>query len=138
VVVMQAGRILQAADPATLYRCPADPAVAGFVGRGSLVAAERIAGKDAVRIGGTEIAARCSGQAGLAGGPVTVLLRPEALRLADSGLPATVMSSIYRGAVHEVQLWTETGERLSLDSAVPLARGALVQVAVADAWVVPD
>ena len=138
VVVMQAGRILQADAPTALYRCPADQAVAGFVGRGFLLTgtlAGRQGGTAEVDIAGARIGARIGGAA--AAGQVTVLLRPEALGLSDRGIPATVISAIYRGAVFEVQLQTDAGERLALDSLSPLAKGTRVHVAVSDAWVVP-
>jgi iron(III) transport system ATP-binding protein len=138
VVVMQAGRILQADAPTALYRCPADQAVAGFVGRGFLLTgtlASRQGGTAEVDIAGARIGARIGGAA--AAGPVTVLLRPEALGLSDRGIPATVISAIYRGAVFEVQLQTDAGERLALDSLSPPAKGTRVHVAVSDAWVVP-
>lgn len=140
VVVMQAGRILQADAPTALYRCPADRFVAGSVGRGVLLSGElvsRQADMARIRIGAHPIAARMSGADERAGGPVTVLVRPEALSVAESGIPATVTSVIYRGAGYEVQLQTETGERLSLDSQTPPDHGRHVHVAVSDAWVVP-
>ena len=140
VVVMQAGRILQADAPENLYRCPADRAVAGFVGRGFLVGGVLVgleASTAAVKISGATIPARMAEKPVGIGDPITVLLRPEALRLAEGGIPATVVSVIYRGANYEVQLQTAGGERLALDSPLPPAVGTPVHIAVSDAWVVP-
>ena len=138
VAVMSKGRLLQAATPQDIYRSPADVAVAGFVGRGSLLSGNTVdhSGQTAtIDIAGHRLAARSHAQPR---GAVKVLLRPEALRIASEGLPATVLDSVYRGPVHEVRLaLAEPGQHLLVDSAEALAAGQLVHVAVSDAWVVP-
>ena len=139
VVVMEAGRILQSDTPAEIYRSPADRRVAGFVGRGFLLPCEigwSGEGRAAVTVAGHATEARTG--PGRVPGPATVLLRPEMLSLASDGLPATVVGSIYRGAVHEVQLRTDAGERLAVDCPAPPPIGERVRVAVSDAWIVPD
>jgi iron(III) transport system ATP-binding protein len=137
VAVMDRGRMLQVAPPAEVYHSPADATVAGFVGRGTLVAGQATGdenGSAIVEIAGRRIAARA---ARAVAGPVKVLLRPEALSLADTGLPATVLSSTYRGPVHEVRLGLAGGgEELVLDCRHPPAVGEQVHAAVADAWVI--
>jgi iron(III) transport system ATP-binding protein len=139
VAVMSNGKLLQAAAPQEIYRSPADAAVAGFVGRGSLISGNAVdhAGETAtIDIAGHRLAARSSsGRAGA----VKVLLRPEALRIASEGLLATVLDSVYRGPVHEVRLaLAEPGQHLLVDSAEALTTGQQVHVAVSDAWVVPS
>ncbi|MGX8013712.1 ABC transporter ATP-binding protein [Mesorhizobium sp. ORM8.1] len=139
VAVMSNGKLLQSAAPEEIYRSPADAAVAGFVGRGSLISGNAVdhAGETAtIDIAGHRLAARSnSGRAGA----VRVLLRPEALRIASEGLPATVLDSVYRGPVHEVRLaLAEPGQHLLVDSAEALTAGQFVHVAVSDAWVVPS
>jgi len=138
VAVMSKGRLLQAAPPQEIYRSPADAAVAGFVGRGSLVSGNSVGHSDRtsiIDIAGHRLTARSHENPA---GPVKVLLRPEALRIADEGLPATVLDSVYRGPVHEVRLALgEPGQHLLVDSAEALAAGQRVHVAVSDAWVVP-
>ncbi|MEZ2332953.1 ABC transporter ATP-binding protein [Mesorhizobium sp. RCC_202] len=137
VAVMSKGKLLQAASPREIYRSPADAAVAGFVGRGSLVSGNAVdhAGETAtIDIAGHRLAARSNRERA---GAVKVLLRPEALRIATEGLPATVLDSVYRGPVHEVRLTLEPGQHLLIDSAEALMAGQQVHVAVSDAWVVP-
>lgn len=138
VAVMSKGRLLQAATPQEIYRSPADAAVAGFVGRGSLISGNTVdhSGETStIDIGGHRLAARSHGEPT---GAVKVLLRPEALRIAADGLPATVLDSVYRGPVHEVRLSLSGPEQqLLVDSTEALTAGQRVHVAVSDAWVVP-
>ncbi|MEW6634419.1 MAG: ABC transporter ATP-binding protein [Pseudomonadota bacterium] len=138
VAVMSKGRLLQAAPPQEIYRSPADAAVAGFVGRGSLISGNTVhhsGTTSTVDVAGHRLAARSLGEPT---GVVKVLLRPEALRIAPDGLPATVLDSVYRGAVHEVRLaLSGPGQQLLVDSTEALATGDRVHVAVSDAWVVP-
>ena len=140
VAVMDRGRVLQVAPPGEVYRAPADATVAGFVGRGSIVAGVALAdGSHAasVEIAGHRIQARFAGS--FSAGPVKVLLRPESLGLAEAGLRATVLSTTYRGPVHELRLGlAESGEELVLDCPRALAPGECVHIAVADAWIVPN
>ena len=95
---------------------------------------ERQASSALVDVAGYRVAAR-----GVADGSDTIklLLRPEALRLADDGLAATVQESTYRGAVYETRLELANGERLTLDSPSALRIGETVHVAIADAWIIP-
>ncbi|MDX8513447.1 ABC transporter ATP-binding protein [Mesorhizobium captivum] len=138
VAVMSKGQLLQAATPQEVYRSPADAAVAGFVGRGSLISGNTVnhSGQTStIDIAGHRLAARSHGEPK---GTVKVLLRPEALHIAADGLPATVLDSVYRGPVHEVRLaLSEPGQLLLIDSTEALAAGQRVHVAVSDAWVVP-
>lgn len=117
VVVMRDGEIRQSGDPIAVYRRPADVWTGQFVG-------------DAVVLTGVAdgSGARCSlGTLALtpAGtpliGPVTVLLRPEQLRLGardagtrdpgSGGRPeVTVTAVAYRGRDWRVQAVTEAGE----------------------------
>jgi len=137
IAVMNAGNILQIAAPVEVYHSPADQRVAGFIGRGTPVSGtvvERRASSALVDVAGYRLAAR-----GVADGSdaIKLLLRPEALRLADDGLAATVQESTYRGAVYETRLELANGERLTLDSPSALRIGETVHVAIADAWIIP-
>jgi iron(III) transport system ATP-binding protein len=138
VAVMQDGRVLQFAPPEEVYHRPADAAVARFVGRGSLVSGimVRKGGIAEVEIAGQRIVARLNGRTD---GPAMVLLRPEHMRLGDAGLTAKVLSSTYRGPVHELRLaLADTGEELVVDSPTRAAAGEMVRVAVTDAWIIPS
>ncbi|MDK9697919.1 MAG: ABC transporter ATP-binding protein [Siculibacillus sp.] len=139
IAVLHAGRVMQFATPRDLYAAPRCRLVAEFVGRGRLVSAlAGPAGPGHVRvtIAGSTVAARTDGTAA---GAVTVLIRPEALSLADDGLPATVLRTTYRGPVHEVEVRVgASDETLVLDVAgEPPPVGGAVRIAVADAWIVP-
>lgn len=92
--VMDRGRILQWAEPATLYARPVDRFVAGFIGRGSVVPATAL---------------------GLPGDG-DVLVRPQAL-VADAagGLVAEVVSCSFRGPGQVVQLRLASGDMVEID-----------------------
>jgi len=89
IVVLREGRLIQEADPLTLYHCPADPWVAGLTGRYSLLDGTFVEAGDgwvSVRIG--ERIVRCAGALAApspAGDAVRVLVRPEWVRLAFDG-----------------------------------------------------
>jgi oligogalacturonide transport system ATP-binding protein len=114
ICVMKEGRIMQVADPATLYDRPANAFVAGFIGTPemNLVAAtlER-GGGPVIRVGrqvvrfGTELATRLAAPEG----PVTFGIRPQHLVLAPADEPevfrGTVVASEFMG--HEINLHVE-------------------------------
>ena len=84
VAVMQAGRILQVATPEAIYADPKDLRVATFIGSpriNTLPAEADAAGL--VRVAGAPTGLRA------APGRLTLAFRPEDLRLAPQGLPAT-------------------------------------------------
>ena len=89
VAVMLAGRIVQQAAPAELYRAPASRAVAGFLGDANLLPGVATAGLADTAIGRVPL------RDGL-GGDVDVLLRPEQLRV-SAGAAATIDSVQYFG-----------------------------------------
>ncbi|HTM77519.1 MAG TPA: ABC transporter ATP-binding protein, partial [Devosia sp.] len=128
IAVLDRGRIQQVGTPQQIYGTPANAMVAGFVGRGSIVSAE-MNGQGA-SVAGYGFSVRGAAKSGSA----KLLLRPEALSLADAGIPAVVESASYKGPVYELHLRiTGTGEQLVLDSATPVPIGSAVKVAVTDA-----
>ena len=93
IVVMQAGHIEQIGSPLELYDRPANTFVASFIGSPSMNMLEAtIHGENGgwvADVGGTRIG--ISGSGGLTEGqPVTLGIRPENLRIADTGLAAKV------------------------------------------------
>ncbi|MET0727850.1 MAG: ABC transporter ATP-binding protein [Acidimicrobiales bacterium] len=82
VAVMAHGRIVQQAPPADLYARPASPWVAEFVGDANLLQADAVDGVAATPVGSVRLTTAEDG-------PVTVLLRPEELRI-DTGGDAVV------------------------------------------------
>jgi ABC-type Fe3+/spermidine/putrescine transport system ATPase subunit len=96
IAVMEGGRIQQIGTPIEIYHHPANRFVADFVGLANFVEAERT-GPGAVRVGGRTFAVP-DGTAGP--GPVTMVLRPEALRL--HRIPPEGGENVLRGRVRTV------------------------------------
>ena len=104
IAVMNQGRVLQVGDPVTIYDKPAGRFVADFIGETNFVSGtvESVAGGIAqVRVGGERVAAGAGGDEVKPGGQVTLMVRPEKLRLArptDGGSPGGALT----GAIQEV------------------------------------
>ncbi|MGC5017699.1 ABC transporter ATP-binding protein [Micromonospora sp. DT47] len=138
VVVLRSGRVVQSAAPATLYREPADQWVAGFVGDAVLLPAVASAGTARTPLGTLPIAGAT------ADGSVTVLVRPEQLRLAPASgadaVTATVLRHDFHGHDALVALRLADGTRVTArvwDESEPAPVGAEVAVRVdgpARAW----
>jgi ABC-type Fe3+/spermidine/putrescine transport system ATPase subunit len=86
VALLRHGRLLQAGTPETLYDRPASRAVAGFIGRASLLPATVADGVATIAVAGRamSVAARGDGVT-LAGGRGMAVLRPEMLALVPAG-----------------------------------------------------
>ncbi|MFC0004055.1 ABC transporter ATP-binding protein [Micromonospora siamensis] len=138
VVVLRTGRVVQAGTPSEVYREPADPWVAGFVGEAVLLPAVAEAGRAATPLGALPIAGPAPD------GPVTVLVRPEQVCLLpadrDGAVPATVLRHDFHGHDALVALRLADGTRVTArvrDSAEPASVGAEVGLRVdgpARAW----
>ncbi len=98
VAVLRAGRIVQHADPVSLYRRPADPVLARFVGEAVLLPGTAAAGRAACALGTLPLAAGAEAEAE---GPVEVMIRPEQIRLtlpgATGSRPAEVQDVTFYG-----------------------------------------
>ena len=125
VAVMSEGQIVQQATPADLYAHPASPWVAGFVGDANLVDAAASGGSAATPAGSVALRAA-------ADGPVTVLLRPEELRLTAGG-DAVVELTEYYGHDTVYLVRPASGERLRVraGSAPEHRRGDRVTISYA-------
>ena len=93
LIVMNGGRIEQIGTPSVVYHEPASMFVAGFLGSPAmnLLPAEIRDGK--LWLTGAEVPALAEVGRGVAEGPVTVGIRPEAILLSDNpaeGLPVTI------------------------------------------------
>ena len=80
IVVMRGGAIEQVGTPLEIYREPASPFVADFIGVMNFVAAT-VVGADLVRLGGIELACDADGLA--PGTEVTLAIRPEDILVPD-------------------------------------------------------
>jgi putative spermidine/putrescine transport system ATP-binding protein len=108
VAVMNEGRLLQVASPATIYREPADAFVARFIGAGAVLPG--IAEAGAVRAGSLALPARAA-SAHAAGQQVEMFLRPEHVRLAQMNgqippgmVAADVREMTFLGSLTRVRL----------------------------------
>ncbi|MEO7146862.1 MAG: ABC transporter ATP-binding protein [Terrimesophilobacter sp.] len=99
VAVMQSGNIEQIGTPEDLYRHPQTPFVAEFIGLSNRLEGVVTAGEVTV-LGHTLplLLAHTSD------GPVRVLLRPEDVELAESGMPGTVISSSFLGSLRRTNV----------------------------------
>ncbi|SCF39442.1 ABC transporter ATP-binding protein [Micromonospora mirobrigensis] len=134
VVVLRTGRVVQAGTPSEVYREPADPWVAGFVGEAVLLPAVAEAGRAATPLGLLPIAG------GVPDGPVTVLVRPEQVRVVPGGSSGAVAATVLRHDFHGhdalVALRLADGTRVTArvwDPGEPVPVGVEVAVAVAGA-----
>ena len=145
VAVMEAGRIVQSAAPATLYREPVNTMVGRFIGRGTILPA-RLLQIASPGIGDIEILgrrARVRVASGIANGAVELCLRPEDLSLATlddpDAITARIHRRLYRGGFHELELapLADPTLRLRLDTRDDIAEGTEVGVRILDGWALP-
>jgi iron(III) transport system ATP-binding protein len=154
VVVMDRGRIQQVGAPEEIYRYPANRTVAGFFGTPNLLAANVEActridgGRVRLDVAGPGWRGRCEAATEVpAGGAVTVMVRPEDIRISsgagDDGLrwSGRIAHTIFRGATRSIFVETEQG-RLNVDAPAfgGYAVGDTVTVTVPQsaAWAVVD
>jgi spermidine/putrescine transport system ATP-binding protein len=96
IVLMSAGRIVQAGHPRTLYDEPTSAFASDFLGAANLLRGEvidRAGGLARVRCGMLDIGVRTSGEI-VAGATVDVSIRPERLRLCEIDAPSQAMGVI--------------------------------------------
>ncbi|HUF74711.1 MAG TPA: ABC transporter ATP-binding protein [Longimicrobiales bacterium] len=129
IAVMRDGRLQQVGTPEELYRLPANPFVASFVGRTNFLEARLVAGdgqEGTVEVvDGVRWRVRVHGAAAETGdGRVRVMVRPESLRLSRGGagpgaggLAARVLERRFAGAVTVYRL--EVGGVGELVATVP-------------------
>ncbi|GMU06033.1 ABC transporter ATP-binding protein [Corallococcus caeni] len=97
IAVMNRGVIEQVDTPERLYREPATPFVAGFVGGANVLRGEVRA--DAFHCEGTDTAFDLPSDA--KGGPGTLVVRPEDLELGDTGTPLVLSARLFLGHAAE-------------------------------------
>ena len=108
VAVMNEGRLLQVASPATIYREPADAFVARFIGAAAVLPG--VAGAGVVRVGDLDLmAGAAAGHA--AGTPVDLFIRPEHVRLEKmnghippGAVAADIREATFYGSLTRVRL----------------------------------
>jgi len=119
VALLGEGRLRQVGSPRELYRHPADPFVAGFVGRGGFVSATVVASAPELVVACAALAVdriAASGDGEWASGDRgRLFLRPEELELSsDGGTPAEVVAVRFGGAVSWVTAALAGGPELEV------------------------
>lgn len=111
VALLLDGRLAQVATPEVLYRAPASPAVARFVGRSSLTIGQATAREgDHLVVDALGIQWRATGATDLRG-TVSLILRPEAWRIDPTGrVSGTVTSRRFAGAITFLHVRAGTDE----------------------------
>jgi spermidine/putrescine transport system ATP-binding protein len=122
IAVMNGGIVEQVAAPRELYQHPASPFVAGFIGVSNLIAfrVDRREGDTVVMDLGDGQRISAPAAAG-PGDAATITVRPEWIKLGDSGLDGrdsrvrgTVTDVVYLGSVTQLLVLLPTGERLTV------------------------
>jgi ABC-type Fe3+/spermidine/putrescine transport system ATPase subunit len=115
IAVMKAGRVAQFATPREIYQRPAEPYVARFTGEANflpiLVSDGLENGLLRVEVAGTTLTVPGAQKAGA---KALLAVRPEALSLADTGIPARVVASAFLGAAQQCDVALADGTRLRL------------------------
>lgn len=119
VVVMKDGRIVQTGSPREIYEQPQSEFLAGFMGDAAVFDASADEAGN-IHLGPLMLQpAPHSGAfhagSGLRQGPLRIVVRPEAWRLAPAGgagLPGKVLHSAYLGRATEVRVHTALGDLL--------------------------
>jgi iron(III) transport system ATP-binding protein len=124
VALMNKGRLIQLGTPRELYRQPVDRFVAEFVGLSNVVPVELLESASSgatVRVFGHTLRSRRPPRN--PAGPVSIVLRPEALQLAssaDAGVPARVRTLAYVGPIARYRVLVEgAGTELTVDLSNP-------------------
>ncbi len=142
-VVINAGHIEQIGPPETIYRRPATPFVARFLGLTNL-AEGTVVGADRVASAWGEIAAEAGDYR--PGDRVSVLIRPEAASIVDGSasgagnlIRARLVARSFRGGRYRVQAQPEVGPLLTFELAAvstpAVEPGAYVTIALDQAGV---
>ena len=123
LVVLNRGQIVQEGAPLDLYRRPADPFVASFLGEANLLPVTLKAGRSVTALGPTGLPA---------GEGQQLLVRPEDLIVDPSGVPAIVTEARGLGPYDRVVLRLPGGEEVlaHLAPGTALAVGADLRVAL--------
>jgi multiple sugar transport system ATP-binding protein len=138
VAVLQAGGFLQQVDtPRALYDRPANVMVAGFIGSPSMNLVKVQVTQTGVKFGGEDVPLKQAVLNDIKSKNLTEVtfgVRPEALTLADPGMPVTIDLVEELGADAFVHAHTDEGDRVVIraDARMNLHQGAIVKAHVSD------
>lgn len=140
IAVMDQGRLLQVAAPEELYRAPNALAVARFIGLSTLiparVASGTVNGTCRIEALGTVLDGLTASDLRTGGGAV-VVVRPEAVRVVEGGIPARVVSAVYQGGRFLAECETAEGTVLKTYLGARPRGGDDLRLAIAPSWVLP-
>jgi iron(III) transport system ATP-binding protein len=133
IVVMDRGRVSQIGSPLELYKAPGNRFVAEFIGEANFLPAQLESAEDGwarIRLGPQRLQVQSRS---LPAGPVTVLARPEAIRITTEGegLSGTIQKVSYLGSSADYSVETELGVILVTDYTMQggvLPSGAVVRL----------
>jgi spermidine/putrescine transport system ATP-binding protein len=136
IAVMHQGRLEQVGTPEEIYRRPATRFVAGFIGSSNYFKCWVVGvgswGVEVRTEGGRRLVAPGTGAVGE---PVGLLIRPEAVQIADGAAPegaqklrGRVLHAVFLGSHHEVTVEIEPGLRMSALAATAPVPGETVEL----------
>ena len=116
VILMDAGRVMQQGTPEEVYREPSSAWVARFLGLANLLEARVLGeGRLDTALGAIEVETTGPWEQG---SPVTLLVRPEAVRLGQGSVnqvAGRVTERVFRGSHYQLALRFEAGLELGFD-----------------------
>ena len=138
IAVLSHGRIEQIGTPGDIYERPATTFVAEFIGSSNLIAGHVVARRDGEAIVETQtgLRLRCAANGDDGSGAVSVLIRPERIRVEAPGSPAGSDDNCFAARIIEV---TYLGEDLHIGMELDggqVVRAALKNTGAARSWAV--
>jgi len=138
IVVMKDGDVQQVGSPLTIYREPATTFVATFIGSPSmnLLNGRMTTGPSpALAVDNTELRLAVAPPSAPPGVPLTLGIRPEAVRIDQDGPQSAVVDEVELLGGETIVSLTASGARINakIDGARPINRGATVRWSVAPA-----
>jgi len=138
IAVMSAGQLLQVGAPQQLWREPADPTVARFLGRGQIVPIDLIepGPKARARLFGHDVSLRAP--TGLARGAALACLRRRDLAPGADGFAAQVVDCRQLGDRYLLTVTPDSAPDIRLHCELDTAPvGSTLRMAVLDGWALP-
>ncbi|MDD7910794.1 sn-glycerol-3-phosphate ABC transporter ATP-binding protein UgpC [Pseudovibrio exalbescens] len=126
ILILNHGRIQQFDTPNNIYHKPANTFVAGFIGSPPMNLVEAQASNGAVSVGGVRLAATETS------GDVTVGIRPEHIKVTESGIPVHVAYREDLGSHSTMVVEMENGQTLRLATQLgePIRGGEWVHITI--------